>query len=333
MLHVWQQTKRVVLHCRCPGRSSEGERPAMAPASNVSSESGLHPRQRSSLALACGAGYPNVLEKLLSEEEEVISPADGMGWTDLHFWHLAGQAGILSAVTDLLQRQSVRVNAAAKDGRTALFLACQNGKQAVALTLLAHGARNTADVNGVTPLDVAAARGLCGVVLRILRGKPVPAAAPWSRWTPLHWAAVCGRRQVVRQLVQHGMEVDAIAQGGLTPLHIASALGHVNVVQELVESDADVSIRCARDWTALQYAMEGDWVFVTDYILELSEERTAPRPAARALRRATPSSGDRRQRGQQQQQEGEEEAGEDDVTPPADGPGSPPRKRHCPGLQ
>ena len=250
--------------------------------------------KETTLALACGRGYHRDVEKELAEagEEVGITVRDAMGWTPLHW---ASQHGNVEIIELLLKHQCTPVNAAGTDGRTALYVACQNSHENVALALLERGTTDKADLNGMTALDMAAARGLCGVVQGILRGKPVSAAAPWSRWTPLHWAAQGGRRQVVRQLVQHGLEADAIAQGGLTPLHIASFLGHLDVVKELVDCGADVSIANAEDWTALQFARKGNWIDVLEYLSMLPRGHTGPKPAALALSSGTPSSGDHHQ--------------------------------------
>jgi ankyrin repeat protein len=63
-------------------------------------------------------------------------------------------------------------------------------------------------------------------------------------WTPLHWASRWGHVQVVKELLDHGADIDAKDEGGGTPLLYACLNGHLAVVVELIPNDInDTTIR------------------------------------------------------------------------------------------
>jgi len=59
--------------------------------------------------------------------------------------------------------------------------------------------------------------------------------------TVLHWAAIKGRAEIVRDLVKRGANLNARDNNWATPLHIAADLGHVQIVTHLCERGAQTS--------------------------------------------------------------------------------------------
>jgi ankyrin repeat protein len=70
----------------------------------------------------------------------------------------------------------------------------------------------------------------------------------------LHEAVEQGNAQVVRILVEHGMDVAARANDGWTPLHVAVHRGNVDVVRILVEHGADATVQANDGRTPLHMA-------------------------------------------------------------------------------
>jgi len=75
-------------------------------------------------------------------------------------------------------------------------------------------------------------------------------------FTPLHWAAMCGRMRVVHVLLENGARIDAKAHSGWTPLHGACANlpDSTLAAKLLIQRGADVNAREHQDRTPLHLA-------------------------------------------------------------------------------
>lgn len=58
--------------------------------------------------------------------------------------------------------------------------------------------------------------------------------------TPLWCAAVSGKLSVIRCLVNHGADINAVSDTGSTPVRSACFMTHLDIVQYLVENGADI---------------------------------------------------------------------------------------------
>ena len=58
---------------------------------------------------------------------------------------------------------------------------------------------------------------------------------------PLHYAALCGTLEGVRELLRSGHDINEFDQFGKTPLHYAADEERLEIVQQLIESGADVN--------------------------------------------------------------------------------------------
>lgn len=76
-----------------------------------------------------------------------------------------------------------------------------------------------------------------------------------DRWTPLHWAALKGYKDIVNLLVgEFRMDVNAKNLYGLTPLHLAAENGKAEVVKQLVSLGAIVESKDIQDRSPLHLA-------------------------------------------------------------------------------
>jgi len=113
--------------------------------------------------------------------------------------------------------------------------------------------------------------------------------------TPLHEAAMQGRLDVARILLDRGAQVNAVSAYN-TPLHLAARAGHQDLVALLVARGADVQAREHRGLSPLDeaIALPGDWTPARTAIVTLllqsgadlrgSDGRTTP-PLHQAVRR------------------------------------------------
>ncbi|XP_075418331.1 caskin-2 isoform X2 [Tenrec ecaudatus] len=192
---------------------------------------------------------------LLLEAQATVDIKDGNGMRPLHY---AAWQGRLEPVR-LLLRASAAVNAASLDGQIPLHLAAQYGHYEVSETLLQHQS-NPCLVNKAkkTPLDLACEFGRLKVAqlllnshlcVALLEGEAKDPCDP-NYTTPLHLAAKNGHREVIRQLLKAGIEINRQTKAG-TALHEAALYGKTEVVRLLLEGGVDVNIRNTYNQTAL----------------------------------------------------------------------------------
>lgn len=99
----------------------------------------------------------------------------------------------------------------------------------------------------LTPLHEAAAAGDLATVRHLLSWDVDPDVlgeyqTGVNRRTPLHWAAVMGRRAIITELVGHRANVNAVDSAGRTPLHWATRHNHSQAVEELLVLGADATL-------------------------------------------------------------------------------------------
>ncbi|XP_054449135.1 caskin-2 isoform X2 [Pteronotus mesoamericanus] len=192
---------------------------------------------------------------LLLEAQATVDIKDSNGMRPLHY---AAWQGRLEPVR-LLLRASAAVNVASLDGQIPLHLAAQYGHYEVSEMLLQHQS-NPCLVNKAkkTPLDLACEFGRLKVAqlllnshlcVALLEGEAKDPCDP-NYTTPLHLAAKNGHREVIRQLLRAGIEINRQTKTG-TALHEAALYGKTEVVRLLLEGGVDVNIRNTYNQTAL----------------------------------------------------------------------------------
>ncbi|CAG0887301.1 unnamed protein product [Darwinula stevensoni] len=73
-------------------------------------------------------------------------------------------------------------------------------------------------------------------------------------FSPLHWAAREGRRNIVEMLIQRGARINATNRGDDTALHLAAAHGHRDIVHLLLRNKADINFINEHGNAPLHYA-------------------------------------------------------------------------------
>ncbi len=174
--------------------------------------------------------------------------------------YYAALCGFHDLVKNLIIKYPQDVNA---DGGyyVSPLVAALAGEHFKTADLLRHNGANP-DVQGHnkrTPLHSAARYKNLEVVQKLIEYDADIHAEEWLRWTPLHWALNNHKDKdgfIVRLLLEHGANVNALTKGGLTPLHLASQSGVPEVVRLLLEHGADIEAKQARGKTVLQDAAE-----------------------------------------------------------------------------
>lgn len=130
-----------------------------------------------------------------------------------------------------------------RDGQTALHMTALSDYDLAEKTtyLLSKGADpNARDFSKYVPLHAAAIRGRNEMVKELIAGKAdVNIKGGWTQRTPLHDAASMGAVEVVKLLLDAGATVDEKSANGNTPLHEAAGAGEADVIQMLLDAGAD----------------------------------------------------------------------------------------------
>ncbi|ETL93748.1 hypothetical protein F441_08479 [Phytophthora nicotianae CJ01A1] len=145
----------------------------------------------------------------------------------------------------LIRSGKVQVNAATKDGGwTALHLAVITEEIEVIKELLAAGAMiDAVDADGQTPLLQACLGGQLNIVRLLLNAGANPAHQNKQAHSPLHYlSAFCRDRQLLRDIITNGADVNAKSMKLNTPMHFAAMNGNEVATQVLLEHGASASV-------------------------------------------------------------------------------------------
>ncbi|MGH0117029.1 UNVERIFIED_CONTAM: hypothetical protein FKN15_024974 [Acipenser sinensis] len=179
------------------------------------------------------------LISLLLEAQATVDIKDQKGMRPLHY---AAWQGKVEPMKMLLKSGS-SVNSQSDEGQIPLHLAAQHGHYDVSEMLLQHQSNPCiVDNAGKTPLDLACEFGRVGVVqlllsssmsAALLEPKPGDTTDPNST-SPLHQAAKNGHIDIIRLLLQAGIDINRQTKAG-TALHEAALCGKTEVVRLLLD--------------------------------------------------------------------------------------------------
>ncbi len=134
-----------------------------------------------------------------------------------------------------------RNNIDAKDnnGWTALHYAVQQGRVEMVKLLLDKGASiDDEGRNGWTDLQFAVFKGYIEIISILLdKGAKVSACEKTSGMTALHYAAIWGNVDAVKEILKYSKidDINIKDNNGKTALHYAATWGNVDLAQELVK--------------------------------------------------------------------------------------------------
>jgi ankyrin repeat protein len=197
---------------------------------------------RTPLHFASSYGYLEIVRVLVKHGANAAAQAVN-GQSPLHVAASYGHVEIAC----ILVEHGADVNARTAKGWTPLHGAAHCGDVQVARFLIERGASAASGSDDGTPRDVASKKGHVEFVRFLDRHgagastqsedkrSPVSSATARNKtgWSPLHVAAAQGDVEVVRALVECGVDTTALADDGRTPLHVAAEAGHVEVVRFL----------------------------------------------------------------------------------------------------
>ncbi|KAL3450534.1 ankyrin repeat-containing domain protein [Aspergillus insuetus] len=229
---------------------------------------------RKLLAWAVVENHSAIWHHLLDLGVDVNSPTNSDGQTSLS---LAAMKGNITAVSALLSRRDIVVNAWDVHHRTPLSYAAANGHvNVIDFFMQAHAELDLKDISGCTPLWHAVSHGHYAVVKMLVttgwvdmetmsdsgeallwraahngdeklvdflldhQPSTASAASHYNR-SPLSISAVKGHYTIIKKLLAYGLDPDEKDTLGRSPLSLAAAAGHSGVVRELLTKGVDIT--------------------------------------------------------------------------------------------
>ena len=155
-------------------------------------------------------------------------------------------------------------------GVAGLLLAIQSESPKSAMVLAKHPQTqvNTQNNQGETPLMLAAINNQLDLAkVLIQRGADVNKPG----WTPLHYAATRGHREMMRLLLDNEAYIDSESANGTTPLMMAAYYASPLAVKLLLEEGADPVLVNSANVSALDMALTKDHQQSAFYIRAFTE--------------------------------------------------------------
>jgi hypothetical protein len=206
------------------------------------------------LYYAALCGFHDLAEQIIIKHPQQVNTTGGYYVSPLG---AALSRGHLK-IAQLLYEHGAEVDVQGKGNRTPLIAASISGYLEIVQWLLSCGANLTVrdDVSGLTPLHAAAIWGRVEVSRLLLQYKADIHAHDKHGQTPLHGATRCNHVNVARLLLEHGADVNARDNRRNTPLHLSLKVGHPDVACLLVEHGANIDAEDDEGRTASQLASE-----------------------------------------------------------------------------
>jgi ankyrin repeat protein len=172
----------------------------------------------------------------------------------------ASKYGRLDVVKKLLE-QKVNLDAQDKQGVTALMLAAESNQVEIVQLLLKKNANpNVEDQTGWTALMKAVYQGSAGCT------EALAARSRQEVNRALLVAALTGRQEIAKILIDNGAEIDSRADDGRTPLMLAAGKGDTDFVSFLLKAGADPTLTDKSGATAASLARAKGYKEVADHL-------------------------------------------------------------------
>ncbi|KAK3101537.1 hypothetical protein FSP39_004282 [Pinctada imbricata] len=189
------------------------------------------------LHLAALNGHKGAVQILLRENAQV-NIQDQTGCIPLHLAAWKGYSDICLLLLNN-QYEPVLINTQNNAGDTALHNSSQFGYASTVEVLLQHNGDPTIrNLKDDSPLDLAARFGRVEVVQCLITKYPDLVNNIILNHSPLHLAAALGHKQIVEILLKAGYNINIKTENG-TALHVAAVYCKVDIVKELLERGID----------------------------------------------------------------------------------------------
>lgn len=214
-------------------------------------------------ALQWAATYGNI-----SLASKVLSHGAEVNWIGPYFHtalHYAAIADKADMVLWLLEKEAeISING---DGRSPLHIAAVRGNLPIVKYLFQYSCEiDIEDKFHFTPFSLACLRGHHNVVVYMLEHSP--AGTKFHLDDGLHRAADSGHTHVMKLLLSHGADANALNNLGESPLSTAARAGKALPVQLLLEHGSRLNVIDNRGYTPLQLSLLREQVDVSISLIQ-----------------------------------------------------------------
>lgn len=212
--------------------------------------------------------YPDIVEILLRQGARVIKDEDGR--TPLEIAIGTGQFQIVQILFQF--NTGIDVNEPGLNGHTFLHMAAISGNLDIVKYLVKRGANINAIIpnNGPKkPIHLAAQQGHIECVEFFLDVGMDIDDTEGDGFTMLHYAAIWGKAELAKILINKLANVNAFNQNALQPIHLASMRGFVDVVHILLDSGAFYNKENSSGKTPKDLTQNNDIIKIFETVEEL----------------------------------------------------------------
>ncbi len=150
--------------------------------------------------------------------------------------------------------QGIDIDLADKHGRKAIVEAVKFHQLKILAFLISNGASLNDLISDMTPLMWAAYFNNLTATRLLINSKAKLNIVNSRSWSALHYAALLGRKDILKELVRAGADVNIASETGLTALMKCAGLNHSDALKVLLDLGANIKKTDHKGRTALMYA-------------------------------------------------------------------------------
>ncbi|CAG2198846.1 unnamed protein product [Mytilus edulis] len=190
--------------------------------------------RRTPLYATCLMGHVAIVSLLINKGENVFQNKDSL---------IAASLGVNDTIVEKLYSNDCCVNTVDINGKTALFIACEEGYTEIVKLLIENNADiYKVDSEGKTPLHAACCVGNNDIVSMLMSKDLDLNMFDLDLETPLHKACRKGSIDVIQNLLAFGADINKTNRDVHTPAHIAKTEGSildVRILKALEEKEIE----------------------------------------------------------------------------------------------
>ena len=196
---------------------------------------------QSPILIAATNGHSEILQILVQYTNSPNDPTQANGWTAMHAAAKNGNFEAVEILVHSLKRidgfyAKYYMNVKDVNGFTPILLAAMFGHTNI-VKLLAENTENpnVGDNSGETPILCATKGGFYEIVQILAYQSKTPNAPNIYGQTPIHYASAFGQVEILKILLRYTKSPNTPEYSGTTPMHLAAFHGHTEIVQLLIQ--------------------------------------------------------------------------------------------------